>query len=114
MRPGESRREFERGARWTRRTDCNDRDRFTVRRCANGQLFTDSETVHAADLDVGRARARISRQIRAARRCTDARYRHRLNPMADAVDVQPDLVTYGNVGHGRDLDVTRAGGSVLA
>ena len=40
------------------------------------------------------------------------RDRDGLDPMADAVDVQPDLVAGRDVGDGRHLDVGRAGGRV--
>src|SRR3954449_11934299 len=114
MRPGEGRRKFERSARRTRCTEGGDRYCFTIRGGANGQLVAHSETVHAPDLDTSRAGARISRKVRADRRCADARYGHSLDPMADAVDVQPDLVTDRNVGDGRDLNVRRAGGRILS
>ena len=83
-----------------------------VRGGANDHLVAHSEAVHVADFDIGRAGARIRRERRAVRLRADARDRDGLDPMADAVDVQPDLVTGRDVGDGRHLDVGRAGGRV--
>ena len=67
-------------------------------------LSPDSETVHHADLDVGGARAGIRGEIGPAGLRTDMLHRHRLDAVADAVDVEPDLVTDGDVGDGGDLE----------
>src|SRR6516164_1240682 len=40
---------------------------------------------------------------------TDVRDRNSLNTMADAIDIQPDLVTDRDIPDGRHLDVDRAG-----
>ncbi len=113
MRLGEGRRKVDAGAGRTRRADGGDGDRFLVRGGANGDLVAHSETAsRPADFDIGRAGARIGRERRAVRLRADARDRDGLDPMADAVDVQPDLVTDRDVGDGRHLDVGRAGGRV--
>src|ERR1035438_10521292 len=108
----EGRRKVNAGAGRTHGADGGDGNRFPVRGGANTQLVAHNETVHAADFDIGRAGARLSRERRAARLRADFRDRDGLDPMADAVDVQPDLVTGRDVGDGRHLNVDRAGGRV--
>ncbi len=72
MRLGEGRRKVDAGAGRTRGADGGDGNRFLVRGGANGHLVAHSETVHAADFDIGRAGARISRERRAVRLRADA------------------------------------------
>src|SRR4051794_2594255 len=98
-------------AGWTRPADGRDGDCFLVRGCPHGELVAHRETVGAADFDVGRPGARISRQRRAVRLRADVRDRDRLDPMADAIDVQPDLVAHRDVGDRRHLDVRRPAGA---
>ena len=81
---------------------------------ANGDFITHREAVHVAHFDLGRADARIGREISAVRLRADPRDRDGLDPMADAVDVEPDLVADRDVGDRRHLDVGRAGGRVRA
>ena len=69
-----------------------------IRRSANRQLVAHGETVHAADLDVGCADCGVCREIGPAGLRSHVLDRHRLNAMADAVDVEPDLVTNRNIG----------------
>ena len=92
--------------------DSGNGHRFFVRRRAYDHLVARGETVHVADLDIGRASAHADQKRRAARLCADIRDRDCLDSMADAVDVQPDLVPGRDVGDGRYLDVGRAGGCV--
>ena len=72
MRLGEGRRKVDAGAGRTRGADGGDGDRFLVRGGADGDLVAHSETVHVADFDIGRAGARIRREIRAVRLRADA------------------------------------------
>ncbi len=108
MRLGEGGRKGDLGAGRTRGADGRDGNRFLVRGRADGQLVAHSErntalgaTAAAAKPDVGRAGARISRERRAVRLRAHFRDRDGFDAMANAVDVQPDLVA------GRDIgDVT--------
>ena len=100
------------GAVRTRGTESGDGDDLMACGGANGDLVAHRETVHAADLDTGRAGARICREIGAGGLRADARDCDGLDPMTDAVDIQPDLVTGRDVGDRRHLDVGRTGGCV--
>ena len=72
MRLGEGGRKVDAGAGRTRGADGGDGDGFLVRGSADGDLVAYSETVHVADFDIGRAGARICREIRAVRLRADA------------------------------------------
>ena len=89
----------------TRGSCRGDGHRFLVRGGADGDLVAHCETVQAVDLDMGCAGARIGREIGLGRLCADARDRDGLDPMTDAVDIQPDLVTGRDAGDRRHLDV---------
>src|ERR1035441_5023143 len=112
MRLFEGWRKVDAGAGQTRRADGSDGDRVLVCGRANGQFVAHRKTVHTADFDTARAGARSRQKFGLVRRRADARYRNRLNPMADSVDVQPDFVTDRDVGGGRYLDVGCTGGRV--
>src|SRR5581483_8398116 len=85
---------------------------FLSCRSANDDLVADGETVHVADLDVGRADARVSREIRASRLGAHTRDFDVLDSVSVTLDVQPDLVTDGDVGDRSHLDIGRAGGRI--
>jgi hypothetical protein len=77
--------------------DGGDGHRFLVRGVPT-VILSPTAKPSAADFDIGRAGARIRREIGLARLRADARDRDGLDPMADAVDVQPDLVADRDVG----------------
>src|SRR5262245_56779255 len=98
MRLGKRWRNVDASAGRTRFADRGDGDRLLVRGGTNSQLVAQDETVRPADLDISRPGVRINRQRRAVRLRADTRDRDGLDPMADGVDVQPDLVTHRDVG----------------
>ncbi len=112
VRLGERGSKVDAGAGRIRGADSSDGNRFPVRGGADGDLVAHDEAVHVADFHIGRASTRISREIRVVRLRADARDRDGLDPMADAVDVQPDLVADRDVGDRRHLDTGCAGGRV--
>src|SRR5215472_14627411 len=64
---------------------------------ADGQLVARRETIHVANFDIRCACPRISRKVGAASRRPHFRDRHLLDPVAYAVDIQPDLVANRDV-----------------
>src|SRR5262249_14593035 len=95
MRPSARRRKFD-----ARTPDGLDRNGFVVCGRANSQLVVAGETGRAADFDPGRAGAHIRCECGPARLRADFGDRDCLDPMADAVDIQPHLVTGRDVGDG--------------
>src|SRR3982751_3309516 len=95
MRFGEGRCEVHACTGRTRGGDRSNGNGLLGRGGAHGHLIAHNEAVRASDLnlDIGRARAGVRRKRPAARLRADLRDHDRLDPMADAVDVQPDLVT---------------------
>ena len=93
MRLGEGRRKVNAAAILTRRPDGTYGHCFHVRGRANRDFITHLKTVYVADFDIRRAGGGVGREERMARLGANARDRERLDPMADAVDIQPDLVT---------------------
>ena len=113
VRLGECRRKVHAGASRTRGADRGDGHRFLVGGSANGDLVAHCETVHASRTLISVAPALASAgEIRLVRLRADVRDRDGLDPMADAVDIQPDLVAGRDIGDRRHLDVGRAGGRV--
>src|SRR5215831_12841241 len=82
------------------RANGSDGNGFVVGRSSNDQLVARSKrraslgaaATPAAEFEVGCACTRIRRERRAARRGSDFRNRDGFDSVADAVDIQPDLV----------------------
>ena len=96
----------------SRGADGRDSNDFLVRRSADRDLVTDGEALHAADNDMGGACAGIGREIGLLGLRANVRNSDSLNAMADAVDVEPDLVANRDIGNRGHLEVGRASRSV--
>src|SRR3974390_3542020 len=90
--PGKGGRKVQACAARARLADRGNRPALLVRRSADGDLVAHTETVRVADFNIRRAGIRICREIRVVRLRAHARDRDSLDPVADAFDVQPDLV----------------------
>src|ERR1700679_3191764 len=93
---GEGGGEVEADVGWVGSADGGEGDRL----CADGELVADGKAVRVADLDVGCADGRIGRERGAACLGADMCNRYGFNSVADAGDVEPDLVAGGDVGDG--------------
>src|SRR6185369_3950214 len=90
--------EFDAGPSCTCGADVGDGDGLVACRHTDTDLVTDGKTVRVADLDIRRAGARICRKIGTSRLRADLCDGNSFDPMADARDIQPDLVTDRNIG----------------
>src|SRR5271154_4897615 len=112
MSPGEYGGEVYPGARRAGTADGADGDRFLARWSSDAQLVAHSQAVCVSDRYSCRPRAGASREVGAGSLGADFRDRDGLDPMADALDVQSDLVPHRDPGNRRHLYVGGAGRSV--
>ena len=114
MRLGKSGRKVQAGTAANAPGNCADSHRFDNRRSADIDFVTDGKTIGPANSNtcracIGRANKICTRGLRA-----DLRDSYGLNAMADARDIEPDLVADRDVGDRRNFDVGRAGCRVRA
>src|SRR6185437_1103949 len=108
VRLREDGRELEDGASRASRADGRKGDCLPVRGSADGDFVPHGESICIANFDTGSTDARICREVRAVCLRADARDRNGFNSMADAVDIQSNLVANRDVVYGRYLNIGRS------